>query len=200
MRYNKATEKEIISLREAHGIGERLGEQLCETDGRIYSLDQFPVSDELANQITPDFLPASWAKLWNSKSAKHRLWRMIEASIIEKLKNNPPLATVVLDLHNGERVQFGSREPLPLSELRYGEGDLVRDKCCTWQQSSPSAGGGRLSAPLKTSHLRIRFFFWQTYVKSSQDSTLHTNTKNSPPFSAWCGYFPHAKLNHLAAR
>ena len=124
MRYNKATEKEIISLREAHGIGERLGEQLCETDGRIYSLDQFPVSDELANQITPDFLPASWAKLWNSKSAKHRLWRMIEASIIEKLKNNPPLATVVLDLHNGERVQFGSREPLPLSELRYGEGDL----------------------------------------------------------------------------
>ena len=49
---------------------------------------------------------------------------MIETSIIEKLTHNPPLATVVLDLHNGSRVQFGSREPLPMCDLRYGEGDL----------------------------------------------------------------------------
>ena len=44
-------------------------------------------------------------------------------------------------------------------------------------------------------------FYFRQLVKSSQVSALHKNKKNSPPFSAWYGWFaPQAELNHLAAK
>lgn len=124
-RYKKATDEELTELRLAHSEGRRLDEVLCEADGRVYRDSELPVDDETAMRVGPDSLPGkTWAPLWNSKLAKRKLWSAIETAIADKLRSSPPQFTVVLDTQDGARLQFGSFEPLPFGDSRYGEGDL----------------------------------------------------------------------------
>jgi hypothetical protein len=112
----------------------RADERKCPKDGKIYKRDEYPIDDELIDEITMTSLPAKWACVWNNNKGKNKLWSVIIECIkhiIHAAQRTHPGAVYIIDENHGDRwvhpvidadnpnlVENG------MAPLWYGEADL----------------------------------------------------------------------------
>jgi len=105
--------------------GPVVGEILAE-DGRLYKYDQRPISADEVRQITIDYVPGSWERVWNSKEGKKKMWDVIAIALedfLNRLAHKSAIFIIDTQRDGKKYIPAAWREKDINNNCNWGEAD-----------------------------------------------------------------------------